>query len=118
MDIRTDSRIEHTKDVTTVYHQKGTHLLQQLMGECMTYGPYNTSLRKIFFNSQEKDLFEEEPNEVDPNRIPKLSEMFEDRDVSDEEFMETLRKRKAEGSPDFDEYKKYIRELDFEEPRK
>ena len=102
----------------TVYHQKGTHLLQQLMGECMTYGPYNTSLRKIFFNSQEKVLFEEEPNEVDPNRIPKLSEMFEDRDVSDEEFMETLRKRKAEGSPDFDEYKKYIRELDFEEPRK
>lgn len=100
----------------TVYHQKGAHLLQQLMGECLTYIPYNTALRRIRLESLDMDLFEER-DPADDDAEPKLRELFEDRSVSEDEFIEVLRRRKAERSPDLDDYRKFIREMDFDEPR-
>jgi len=99
----------------TVYHQKGAHLLQKLMGECLTYAPYNTALRSIYLNGIEVNLFEEEDG--DESKEPTLADMFADKSITNESFIEELKKRKAGKSPDIEDYRKFIRELDFEEPR-
>jgi len=95
----------------SVFHQKGAHLLQGLMGECLTYPPYNAALRKIYLDSQEVNLFE---SEEDRKGGDTLAEMFTDRSIDIESFLSELKKRKADDSPDIGEYRKFIRELEFE----
>ena len=99
----------------TVFHQRGAHLLQGLMGECLTYTPYNVALRNIYLGGIEEDLFGDDSEGCKAE--PTLADLFVDKSVTNEDFIAELKKRKAENSPDIGEYRTFIRELDFEEPR-
>lgn len=106
----------------SVYGEDGLKLLQRLMGENLTYEPYNLALRKICFKHDGLDAGlpqEGEPTENEGQEDSKeLVERFLDRRVSDGEFLELLRQEKASPhSEALRAYRKFVRELKFEEPR-
>ena len=110
-----------------VYGEDGLKLLQGLMGENLTYIPYNIALRKMYFKHTEgdaqmalpleDDLPDAGENVEDDSSV--LIDLFEDRCASNEEFIERLVKERSEQySSALPAYRKYVRELEFEEPHK
>ena len=107
-----------------VFGDDGLTVLQGLMGENLTYGPYNTALRKMYFRhhdaEEELDLQEGEDSPADGGQEDgsmALVKLFEDRDINDADFLGRLREEQdAHRSEALARYKKYVREMEFEEP--
>ena len=107
-----------------VFGDDGLKVLQGRMGENLTYGPYNTALRRMYFNhhgaEEELDLpmGEDSPAEGgQEDGSMALVKIFENRDISDGDFLGRLREEQdAHRSEALARYKKYVREMEFEEP--